>query len=129
MVITDLAVSQAIGGSAADNLLPTKTTLNAATSALSITWQLTLGGIAPPRSSLPRLYYVVSPFSVAAADARATFLPQAEFTEMLTNVFPTSSTVGTTELIVNTGLYCYTWIDTQAFGAAGSINIKLVELN
>jgi hypothetical protein len=129
MVITDLAISQAIGATASNNLLPTKTTLNAATSALSISWQLTLGGHLTERSTPSRLYYVVSPFSVAAADAKATFSPQAEYTEILPNAQPNLSTVGTTELMVNTGLYVYTWIDGPSLGAAGVINIKLVELN
>ena len=129
MLITDLATTQAIGATATENLLPVKTALNATTSAMTVTWKLTLGGFLPLRSTRPRLYFACSPFSVAAAAARATFHPQAEFVELLPSDQPAGATVGTTDFIVNTGTYLYTWIDTPALGAAGTVDLKLVELN
>ena len=130
MTITDIYTSSAIGATDAVNVSPVKTTLSATTTAVVINAQLTLGKSQPGRSNSPRLYYAVSPFSVTAANARATFRPVAAFLDLVPAPDSSSaSTVMQTDPIFNNGGYLYTWIDTPALGVAAALSVKLVEIN
>lgn len=130
MTTTDVYSSTALGATDAVNVSPVKTTLSATTTAIVLNAKLTLGKSQPGRSNSPRLYFAVSPFSVAAADARATFRPVASYLDLVPAPDSSSaSTVMQTDPIFNNGGYLYTWIDTPALGAAAALDAKLVEIN
>lgn len=130
MTISDIYTSSALGASDAVNVSPVKTTLVSTTTALVINAKLTTGASQPGRSLSPRLYWAVSPFSVAASAARATFRPVAQYLDLIPAPDSSAaSTVMQTDPIINNGGYLYTWIDTPAMGAAASLDVKLVEIN
>lgn len=134
MTTTTLNNAQSIGTSTnvGPGLYPVKTTLQAGTTAFSITAVLTFTTQNREAVSTPvRVWYTSSPQDITAAQAVAQLAQGARFVDVKGNPEPSrSGLISTRNSFIEPvqGAYVYTWLELPAFAAAATLTTKLVEI-
>lgn len=134
MTTTTLNNAQSIGTSTnvGPRLHPVKTTLQAGTTAFSITTLLTMANAkAIPGQSLVRVWYISSPYNLTAAQATTQLAQAARFVEVRPNTDPlTQGLISSRNSFIEAvqGSYVYTWLELPAFADAATLTTTLVEV-
>tara|TARA_R110000868_G_scaffold160977_9_gene390838 strand:+ start:75 stop:467 length:393 start_codon:yes stop_codon:yes gene_type:complete len=130
MTITALLASQAVGtgANAGTDLFAGQLALQAATSGLVITGQLTNGAaLTLDRKARIRVWFSTSPFDVASG-IPAQFKDDAKMFELYLSGNPSGIKVTTSEFVINQGGYLYYWLECPTFSVAASLNLSAVEV-
>lgn len=127
MTNTNLLNAVAIGGNGYGTN-PTKTTLQAGTSAFSVGIKLTNGANAGDPGRRTRIYVACIPFSApTAAAAVDTTKFDAYVFDIVANEKPNSDQYSKLPLLPRTGDTVYTWLEESSLG--GTITTQLYEIN
>lgn len=123
-------VSVGTGSSIGQFLNPVKTTLQAATTTVKLSAQLTLGAAAGANaSSRVRIWQAVSPISYSTALLGAQSLFQgAIYTALRLDALATNVIEMPSDLLVTAAGYHYCWIEMPTLVVAATIIVNLQEL-
>ena len=129
MTATTIISSVAVGATGAYGTNPTKTTLQATTTAFALNVSLTNGSCAGDPGKTVRLYFACSEFSISAAAATTQLKRTAAILELRPHESPGGTNIEVTPLFGRTGSYVYAWTEEPTFAAAGVLSAILYELN
>ena len=131
MTITALQTATAVGGAGSTGypLLSTKTTLQATTTVLGISAQLTNGAKQGMRQKAVRIYAAVTPFSTLTTTTGPQQLSkQAVVLEVVPEERPSGVRIEESGPIPALGDTIFVWADVPLMDAAGTLSISLVEI-
>jgi hypothetical protein len=129
MTATTIISAVPVGALGAYGTNPTKTTLQATTTAFSVNVSLTNGAVAGNPSKTVRVYAACSEFSITAAQATAQLKRTAAILELSGHESPGGTNIEVTPLLGRTGSYVYAWTEEPTFTVAGILSVILYELN
>lgn len=109
---------------------PSKTTLSATTTALTVSCTLTNGNSAGNPTCTIRVFFATSPVSITAAAAVEQLKQAAAYFDIKPHASPNGITIQDFPLMPRKGDYAYCWIeDPKGDGQTGTLTAILYELN
>lgn len=129
MTITALQTAAAVGGTAAQVTLATKTTLQVGTTVIGIAAQLTNGARSGNPQKTIKIYIAVTPFSTLTTTTGPQQLSkQAQILEVKPDAAPAGVRVEESGPLPALGNTLFVWVEAPALDAAATVSISLVEL-